>query len=393
MRLGNFVRTPKRHLVLVIGNHDIELALTMVQASLRRQLAGDDGAAQSRLLFSTHGGGFACNVGSKHVFCTHGNEVDMWNIVDYDKLGSLDNAMNAGRLVAATKWIPNAGTRLVIDVMNQVKKSYPFVDLLKPENKPVLSALLTLDPGLVKQVNLHAPINVVRGMATGNREVRALLSAGVDPEAVSTTATLEPANIMELLGPNLSEGVRNFQSGSEEELLLAAERDFAKNLVVNAEPSTPAGATLGAGDIVAGFFGLLTPEEGLRRALQDWLGGDTTFDVNQEDQTYKDIVARVGPGVDYIVTGHTHLARSIPCSGGRHYFNCGTWIRLLRLTPQALADKQVFHRISSRLSRKERWKHSMMPRRFRDQMAMWTCCSTAPTPSRFPATALRSPAN
>lgn len=343
--LGKFVRTPNRHLVLVVGNHDIELALTVVQSSLRKRLAGDDQAAQSRLRFSTQGGGFACNVGSKRVFCTHGNEVDPWNVVDYDKLGSLDNAMNAGRRVDATRWIPNSGTRLVIDVMNQVKKSYPFVDLLKPENKPVLSTLLTLDPGLVKQVQLSAPINVVRGMVTGNREVSALLSAGVNPEDVVSTATLEPANIIELMGPNLAEGIRTFQSGSEDDLLLAAERNLAGNLATDAMASTPAGATLGMGDLVAGALGLLDKDEALRRALKDWLGNDDTFDITKEDETFKAIVPRVGPGVDFIVTGHTHLARNIECSGGRRYFNCGTWIRLLRLTPQALKDKQVFSAI------------------------------------------------
>jgi hypothetical protein len=247
--------------------------------------------------------------------------------------------------------VPNAGTRLVIDVMNQVKKSYPFVDLLKPENKPVLSTLLTLDPGLVRQVPLQAPVSVVRGMATGNREVSALLSAGVNPEEVVSTATLEPANIIELMGPNLAEGVRTFQSGSEDDLLMAAERDLAKNLVVDAPPSTPAGATLGIGDIVAGALGFLPREEALRRALKDWLGDDDTFDITKEDDTFKAIVPRVGPGVDFIVTGHTHLARNIECSGGRRYFNCGTWIRLLRLTPQALNDAKIFNGIYQALAK------------------------------------------
>jgi len=101
------------------------------------------------------------------------------------------------------------------------------------------------------------------------------------------------------------------------------------------------------GDLVAGALGLLTKEEALRRALKDWLGDDDTFKIDKQDETFKAIVDRVGPGVDFIVTGHTHLARNIECSGGRRYFNCGTWIRLLRLTPEALKDdnKQVFNAI------------------------------------------------
>ena len=50
----------------------------------------------------------------------------------------------------------------------------------------------------------------------------------------------------------------------------------------------------------------------------------------------------MGTGIDFIITGHTHLERSIPMDGGRHYFNCGTWIRLLGFSKQLLEDKASF---------------------------------------------------
>jgi hypothetical protein len=50
----------------------------------------------------------------------------------------------------------------------------------------------------------------------------------------------------------------------------------------------------------------------------------------------------VGSGIDFIVTGHTHLARAIEMGQGRYYFNCGTWIRLMRLTPAMLKDEASF---------------------------------------------------
>jgi hypothetical protein len=46
--------------------------------------------------------------------------------------------------------------------------------------------------------------------------------------------------------------------------------------------------------------------------------------------------------VDFIVTGHTHLERAIDMGGGRFYFNCGTWIRLLRLTDAVLGNIDAF---------------------------------------------------
>jgi hypothetical protein len=94
--------------------------------------------------------------------------------------------------------------------------------------------------------------------------------------------------------------------------------------------------------MVAGWLGRIDKVEALRRALMDWLSKDTTFDLTTRDQTFKDIVDRVGPDVSFVVTGHTHLARAIPYATGRHYFNCGTWIRLLRFTPEALANEKSF---------------------------------------------------
>ena len=131
--LASFVATPRRYLVFVVGNHDLEMALPVVEDSIRQRLAGGNSDGLARILFSTHGAGYGCLVGSKRVFCSHGNELDSWNWVDYSALGQLANAINAGRRVDAQKWKPNAGTRLVIDVMNEVKRRLPFVDLLKPE--------------------------------------------------------------------------------------------------------------------------------------------------------------------------------------------------------------------------------------------------------------------
>ena len=58
--LADFVRTPNRHLVIVIGNHDIELALPAVQRMLTARLVGDKPAARAQMEFSTTGGGYPC---------------------------------------------------------------------------------------------------------------------------------------------------------------------------------------------------------------------------------------------------------------------------------------------------------------------------------------------
>jgi UDP-2,3-diacylglucosamine pyrophosphatase LpxH len=341
--LNEFVHTAGRQLVLVIGNHDIELALGPVEDSIRRRLADGDPEANARIIFATHGGGFGCTVGAKRVFCTHGNEVDGWNNVDYSELGYLDNAMSAGRRIDPLRWVPNAGTRLVIDLMNKVKERHPFVDLLKPEGKSVLSVLLTLDPSLVKLIDLGDSFKIVRNLMSGNSEVKNLLSAGRSVEEISSD-TLAAAALTHVLGQNLAQEVRGAQenaSKSEDELLMVAERNVAAGMPAVTDDSSEV-QTLGWTDVVSGWIGRVKPAEAVRRALQDWLGKDTTFDLEEPDPTFNQIRERVGPGVDYIITGHTHLARAIEYASGRHYYNCGTWIRLLRLTREVLSDAQLF---------------------------------------------------
>jgi UDP-2,3-diacylglucosamine pyrophosphatase LpxH len=346
--LAGFVGTPKRYLILALGNHDIELALPPVEASVRRRLAPEDDAAQARIVFATHGSGFACRVGQARIFCTHGNEVDDWNQVDFDTLAQLGNAINAGRQIRPERWKPNAGTRLVVDVMNRVKRRYPFVDLLKPETSAVLGVLLTLDPDALKKIDLLDAFPILRDKVRGGLVTRRLLSAqGDDLAAVAPAAAAEVASET-LLGASLrgalnERRVASAASDSEDELLLAAGRALAAgesaSSVVAREGEE---GTLGWGDIFWGRIGAIDKVEALRRALQDWLQDDTTFETDTRDSTFHGITARVGPDVDFVITGHTHLARAMEFAPGRYYFNCGTWIRLIRLTTEVLADQASF---------------------------------------------------
>ena len=337
--LGDFV-TAGGHLVITLGNHDLELALPVVQRSIRTRLGGD--AAQ--IEFATSGGGYTCQVGEATVFCTHGNEVDDWNLVDYTQLGWLANATNAGRTVDASKWEPNAGTRLVVDVMNKVKREHPFVDLLKPETSPLISVLLTIDDDIIREVDWSAAFPILSRKLHGGMVNRKILSATDDLSSASNDAVAEEAS-RQLLGSSLSAEIENQSQGeSKDDLLLQAGVDAADP--DSAPALTASGAdrrTLGWFDILKGKVGLLSPVESLRLALQDWIDEDKTFDVrNAEDALFQEMQDRVADGVHFVCTGHTHSAQSLSLPGGRRYFNSGTWVRLLRLTPELLSDKAAF---------------------------------------------------
>ena len=85
--------------------------------------------------------------------------------------------------------------------------------------------------------------------------------------------------------------------------------------------------------------------EVVREAFEK-LKQDESFELDHQDQTFKDLDAQVGPEIDYLITGHTHLEREIPRGrGGGTYFNTGTWIRLMRLTADILDNASEFERI------------------------------------------------
>jgi hypothetical protein len=368
--LKTFVHAPNRHLVILTGNHDIELSLPPVERAIRQYLIGDASTPEEhalrsgRITFATHGAGYGCLVGRARVFCTHGNETDTWNVVDYGQLAELGNALNSGRYVDERKWRPNAGARLVVDVMNPVKRKYPFVDLLKPENKLVVPILVVLDPGLIKQQKLDAVIGVGAEKIRSELNTRGLLSGeGENLEAVRDQAAAAATGMDALLGPNLKAHLDEATPGdrSEDALLLAAEtRYHAKGngilSVTESESDTP--ETLGWFGYVMDRISGKDKVEALRRALLDWMTDpdgesgnceafDDTFDLFKRDDTFDTITARVSDDVDFIVTGHTHLERAIDIRNDhtRFYYNSGAWIRLLRFTKYCLETPDEFRRV------------------------------------------------
>ena len=71
---------------------------------------------------------------------------------------------------------------------------------------------------------------------------------------------------------------------------------------------------------------------------------DTTFEVDKKDEYYHTMKERVGDQIDFVITGHSHKPRALKLNGSRYYFNCGTWIRTLRLTSEVLDDAKAFEK-------------------------------------------------
>lgn len=338
--LSHFVKTPERALIIVIGNHDIELSFPFVQRAIIQRLAGDDLVRRARIEFSTIGAGYSCRVGNARVFCTHGNEVDAWNFVRYEDLAKVARRLNAGCSLQPSEWEPNAGTKMVKDIMNEVKRQYSWIDLLKPEMKAAVGVLLAIDPGQVGKFNRLFP--VIGEKLEGDREVNQRLSA--EGFSLPSAKRSHSANIDSLLGPSLMEGLRHGarKMPPVDAMLRAAEKDYKTGSAATDRHDETLGTPGYIWDRLTAWFTKVSKDESLRRALQDWLKDDQTYDRANRDDTFKEVVKTVGPDVHFIVTGHTHLERAIGLGNNRFYFNCGTWIRLLRFTEKMLKDEKSF---------------------------------------------------
>ncbi|MCP4676659.1 MAG: hypothetical protein GY854_14335 [Deltaproteobacteria bacterium] len=346
--LQSFVKEDVADLVMVLGNHDVELGLPEVRNYLESYLTDDNPSARARIVFSMEGEGFRCDVGKSRVLCVHGNEVDLWNIVDHGQIARIGRAKNQDRTPPA--WPTNAGTTLVIDVMNEIKKRFQWIDLLKPEKEAATYILAALDKRLVNKLEHISEIARRAGRDYMKREAGFL---SVDESALNKDA-----------GPNDEEkahldrlyAAAELSGRDDSEAVDAILDEALDNLADKKEPVDLLDAgdeTLGIRDAfsaVAGFVktavgykDAMSSTEGLRQVLQENLAWDTSYSPTSPDDTFKDLDELVGPGIDFLVAGHTHFEKVLDRTSSRgYYFNSGSWITLMKLPLELLDNKELF---------------------------------------------------
>jgi UDP-2,3-diacylglucosamine pyrophosphatase LpxH len=309
--LAAVVKAPHAALVIVVGNHDLELALPAVQARLR-QVLGDSGG----LRFYTDGAGFRATVGGASVLCTHGERSDSFNAVDHDLLRKVARAQRDGQAVAP--WLPTPGHGMVIDVLNPVKVRYPFVDLFQPQDDRVILLYRWVDP----ELDSYRPAISGHARAASGRDLKLLSVAVTDGEAA-----LPSAPAVEVLAA--------FDQGLADEV----EPDGVDDLVELVDGD----GLLSWRETMRKVAYLYTPSSWSNRLyewLLEWATDQSAFSETSEDDCSKWARTAVGAGVTYVVCGHTHTRKHIRWPGGRAYFNSGTWIPLLKVTRQRLEDPE-----------------------------------------------------
>ncbi|MEN8221603.1 MAG: metallophosphoesterase, partial [Pseudomonadota bacterium] len=322
-------------LTLILGNHDIELALPQV----RRHLQNILGAQQGKLQIIYDGEAYTCG----DLLIEHGNRYDSWNVVDHSALRQERSMLSRGLKVDEQErgkqyFLPPAGTLMVIHLINHLKKHYRFVDLLKPETGAVIPLLLALkaDYGILQDILSLSPqltMRKIRGRLDKPAKPSHNGNLKASRRSSPPTQNLLSDILQEMLGENAAlfiQSQRGNLSASRRQspnlkILLNKAQKFANTLLVTAEE--------------------LEKQDNIKRlhvALKR-LKTDFSFDIHQEESNYLEAAKEIiDTGKFYhVVFGHTHLPKQIDLGKNGQYLNTGTWADVIRLPAQIMEDNEA----------------------------------------------------
>ena len=158
LALAGFLAKPQTRLVILLGNHDVELAYDEVWAVVEKMLLSA-GGQEERIKFINRNTQYNFTLNKVTVHVEHGNAGDPFNEILYRELFD-DAEKNTG-----FSFPP--GTQFVYEVMNNFKEQLRFVDLLKPEMPVVPLLLARLEPfQSVKQLP-GTSLNMLRALKNG----------------------------------------------------------------------------------------------------------------------------------------------------------------------------------------------------------------------------------
>jgi UDP-2,3-diacylglucosamine pyrophosphatase LpxH len=309
-------------LTFLLGNHDVELSLPGVRRYLERQMQG---GGHFRFIYD----GEAYVRGD--LLIEHGNRYDPWNIVDYSALRQERSMLSRGlgtrmKQRVSGAFVPPPGSFMVTKVINEIKRRYRFVDLLKPETEAVLPILLALHSNLqhvlAAALQMYSQsdnefLSATEPMQDGQ------LSARGGADVVSLEASLR-----RVLGDTASV-LFPVQTGRGEELGVGDAwrrlQELSANIIIFLDDARG----LFADQAVA------ARDEVLRVALAAWRG-TLSRDEGREVSPYREAVQELANegGFNCVVFGHTHLRKQEAMDiDGRvvTYINTGTWTDTMQI--------------------------------------------------------------
>ncbi len=324
-------------LTLILGKHDIELALPKVRQHLQKFL----GARHGRLQLIYDGEAYTCG----DLLIEHGNRYDPWNVVDHSALRQERSMLSRGLTVdeqERTKqyFLPPAGTLMVIHLINHLKKHYRFVDMLKPETGAVIPLLLTLKPDcedILQDILSLTPVIAMRKMRGRSAEpAKPAHSGNLNArEMLDKTLTSVSDVLNEVLGKDAA-AVFQVQPKTRRGNLSAPQSPSLKILLDKAQKMA---------ETLFNKARELEEQDNIKRlhvALKQ-LKKDFSFEISQEKSNYFDAAEEmINRGkFSYVVFGYTHLPKKMKCGKNGWYLNTGTWANVIRLPAPILENNEA----------------------------------------------------
>lgn len=317
-KLGDFLHETPHRIIVLPGNHDVELAYREVGAVLRKAILRKASAADSRLqIFGPEHTNIAYtpNVNGTVVHIEHGNLEDPWNTLSYNDLFH-DARINQSNF----KHPP--GTSLVYRMMNGFKEELQFVDLLKPEIPAVPLILFALKPYLsgkkLPPFAWHVALSVFNGVRAwvgvqaagrqlGERRAEEALAPQDEEERLARDMAAALAG-GDLSPQDLERYLRVEEMEADEKQYLGFVPDFVKHHLAAAA--------------LSGLTRFQAAEQGKSVFAKDY----------PRKQDVKSAFKRLGGDVKVVVYGHTHEALKTEFPEGKGvYVNTGTWANLVRM--------------------------------------------------------------
>ncbi len=309
-------------LTVLVGNHDLELALPDIQSALCEALRCRPGAIH----FVDDGR--AWRLGGALV--EHGNRYDDANLNDWTSLREIAASQSRGE-TPLSELEPSFGSQLVHKVVQKYKQSFEFIDTLQPQGVLVAYLMAALEPGLLD--HLPALLRVWRGQSRQARN-----ADGAAPKhktsrgaAVPTSAAPPPEA---LFGPEMDT--------SRLDLLFGL---TSPTRVRRGEVSAVVREMLRPGDMaLLSYLNAGTPVprprlELVQATLAEMTWGDRSLELDGPTGPYGRAAERLrrSTGAQVVVMGHTHQARHIGPPELAEYINTGTWADLVRVPNDVLA--------------------------------------------------------
>lgn len=323
-------------LTFILGNHDVELSLPAVRRYLEENVFKLGVNGKFRFIYD----GEAYVRGD--LLIEHGNRYDPWNVIDHSALRQERSMLSRGLGKQMCErpsgnFLPPPGSVLVTKVINQIKKQYRFVDLLKPESHVIAAILLAIIPKTEHVMNA-----ILLGCAMRkNKPDRATAQPKHDGQ-LAAHPNDDNLTLAKSLEYTFGEDAKEFNivdSGPSEQLSAVESWENIKHFSANISRYLTDVACLLADSIP-------NPKlKPLHSALRKWRD-EHVISTTWEDDSYLEAIVEIGDegGFNYVVFGHTHLQKqmSVQCQGREiMYLNTGTWADTMQIQSKVFADDAI----------------------------------------------------